>query len=198
MAKSHGITGFAASRQVHQRAGNGGRGANRNGCRAHHGVVQFTHRQRPHQQIHILHLDRFAAGRHVIRRCRYKGDFRGVLAFGGLFHRADQPHAQRPVGPDGFKHGQGLGITVDVALQFRAAVTNVAGIDENSGNASIDHSHVQGADAGYVQLIDHMPGGEHGATGAVFIRRRIKELQLHFGGRKRNAIQLKIARFLHG
>ena len=145
MAKAHCAAQLATGRQVDQRARYRGRRANRNRCRAHHRVVQFAHRQGPHQQIHVLRLDHLAARRHVLCRACNKGHFRGVLTLGSVVQMSNQTHAQRTVCPNGFEQRQCFRVAVDVVLQLRAGVTHITRIDENRRNARIDHGHIQRA-----------------------------------------------------
>ncbi len=51
VAEAHGGALAAAGRQVHQRAGDGGRGADGHRRGAHHRVVQLAHGQCAHQQV---------------------------------------------------------------------------------------------------------------------------------------------------
>ena len=197
MPEAHSAALFTARCKVDQRAGNRRRRANGHRRRAHHRVVQLTHRQRPHQQVNTLRTDWFAAGGHVIQRLGDKRHFRGVLTLGCVFKPVNQAHAQRTVCADGFEHGQGFRVAVDVVLQFSPGVPHVPCIDEDRRNARIDQGHVQSAHARYFQIIHQITGRKHRAARPFFVRRRIEELKLHLSGRKRYAIQLKITGFLH-
>ena len=78
-----------------------------------------------------------------------------------LLNGINQSHTHRAIGPDGFKHGKGLVIIVDVILQFTAAVANVVGVDENGRNARVDHGCFKSADAGYFKIVHYLSRWEH-------------------------------------
>src|SRR5690606_30323570 len=105
----------------------------------------------------------------------------------------DQAHFHGTVSADGFKHGQRFGVAVDVVLQLSAFVPDIFGVHENGGYAGVDHGGFQCAHTRYVQVVDQVTGGEHGA----FAIGGVHELDFHFRRRKGDAIQLKITGFLH-
>ena len=198
MTKTHGATQLTTRRQIDQRARNCRRRADGYRSGAHHGVVQLAHRQGPHQQIHILRSHRLAAGRHIGHWRRNKGNLGCVLTLGGIFKLVDQAHAQCTVSTDGFEHGQGFGVAVDVVLQLCTGVANIPRIDKNRRDPGVDHRHVQGAHSRHFKIVHQVAGREHRTACTLFIRCRVEKLQLHFGCRKSHAIQFEVTGFLHG
>ena len=197
MPEAHRVALNTPSSQVDQGAGYRRCRADRHRRRAHHRVVQLAHRQRAHQQIHIAGLDRFATGRHVVRRPGHKRDLRRVLALGGFVQVFDQAHAQGAVGSNGLEHRQGFGVTVDRALQLGAGVAEVFGVDENRRDTRVDQRRLEGTDSRHLQVVDQVAGGEHRTAAALLFRRRVHELQLHFGSRERHAVEFEVTGFLH-
>src|SRR5690606_8740722 len=91
-----------------------------------------------------------------------------------------------------FEHGQRFRIAVDGVLQFSTAVANVAGVDEDRRNARVDHARLECANAGDLELIHYLAGGEHGALPV----RRVHEFHEDFRRGKGDAIELEVAGFL--
>src|SRR5690625_2267563 len=193
MAEAYGVALAAAGGEVHQAAGGGGCSTDGDRRGAHHGVVQLAHGERSHEQVDVCRLHRLAAGGNVILRLGDECNLRRVLTFGGFGQVLDQPHAQRTMSADGLEASQRLGIFVDVGLQLGAAVADIGGVDEDGGNAGVDHGGFEGANAGHLQLVYHVTGGVHGALAIG----RIHELYLDFGSGEGDAIQLEIAGLLH-
>ena len=75
-------------------------------------------------------------------------------------------------------------------------MTDLLGIEKNRRDAGIDHRGLQHADAGNLQIIDHIAGRKHRAACTFFFGCRIHELELHFGGREGHAIELEVAGLL--
>ncbi len=120
-----------------------------------------------------------------------------MLARGGFIDTANQAHAYGTVSANGLKPGKRDRIGVDIALQLSAGVADISRVDENGRNASIDHGRLQGTNAGHLQVIQQISGGEHRAACALFIRRRVKKLKLHLCGREGHPVQFKITGFLY-
>ena len=94
---------------------------------------------------------------------------------------------------DGLQAGQGVCVFIDGALQFGAGVADVGRVDEDGGDAGRDHGGCQRADAGHVQVVDHVAGGKH----RIIASGRVEKCDLDFGGREGHAVQLEVAGFLH-
>ena len=116
-----------------------------------------------------------------------------MLAIGGFLDVLDQPHLRGAVGADGFEHGQGFRIGINVVLEFGALGPDVFAIDEDGWYAGIDHGGVQGAHARHLQVVHQVAGGEHGA----FAIGRVHEFHLDFRRGEGDAIQFEIAGFLY-
>jgi hypothetical protein len=87
-------------------------------------------------------------------------------------------------------------VAVDRRLQLGAGVAEVGGVDEDGGDAGVDHRGLKRADAGHIQIVHHVAGGEHRAAFLAVVG-RVDELQHDLGGREGHAVQLEIAGFLH-
>ena len=198
MAEAHRLACAATGGQVDQRAGHGRGRRNSHRGSTHHRVVQLAHRQRTHVEVDVAGSDGLAAGGHVILRWGDERHLRRVLALERLFRRLDQAHAQRAGHADRFQLRQRRPVFVDRRLQLRAVVAEIGGVDEHGGDAGGDHRRLQRADAGHVQRIDQVAGGEHRpAVFTLALVGRIEELQHDLGGREGHPVQLEIAGFLH-
>ncbi len=110
----------------------------------------------------------------------------------------DQPHAHRAVRAQGLEHRQCFRVAVDGVLQFGAGVADRCRVDEDGRDAGVDQRRLERADAGHVQVVDQVAGGEHRAAAvAVFLGGGVKEFELDFGGREGHAVELEVAGLLH-
>ena len=193
MTEGNAVTLATASRQINQGARHCRGTGDGNGSGAHHGVVQFAHGQRSHQQVHILFTNLLAAGGSVALGFGDEGNLRGVLSRFRFFNVVDQAHVLGAVGTDRFKCLQRFLVFVDVTLQLGTGVTDIFCVDENGRNTGIDHGGRERSDAWDFKLINHIAGGEHGTLPVC----RVHEVHFYFGGRKGYAVQFKITGFLH-
>ena len=154
-------------------------------------MVQFAHAQGAYQQIDVSGVHGFTAGSGVIGGGRDEGDFRRVRAGGGFGHVVNQAHFQRTVSADFLEFFQHGGIVVDVVLQLFARVAQVGGVQENGRNARVDERGFQTTYVRNVQLVHQVAGRKHTA----FAVGGVEKFDLHFGGGKGNAVQLKISCF---
>src|SRR5690606_31680139 len=136
-------------------------GADGDRAGAHHRVVELAHRERAHVEVDVGRRDRLAAGGDVATWRGDEGDLGRVLAGGRFGGGGDQPHAQRAGDADRLERGQRGAILVDRRLQLGAVIADIGRIDEDRGDAGGDHRGRQRADAGDLQLVDQVAGGEH-------------------------------------
>src|SRR5690606_18554491 len=115
-----------------------------------------------------------------------------VLARGGAGKIIDQAHAQGTVRADGLEHGQRLCIAVDRVLQLGAGVADVGGVDEDRRDADVDHRGPERADAGNLQVVDQVAGGEHRAAVVAAVVGRVDELEHDLGRREGHAVELEV------
>ena len=158
-------------------------------------MVQLAHGQCAHQQVHVPGFHGFAAGGLIVLRWRHESDLRRVLTRGCLGGVFDEPHAQRTGHAHGFETRQRRRVRVDGLAQFLAGVANVRSVDEHGRNAGVDHGGLECADAGYLEVIHQIAGGEH--RPAVTLFRRVHELHHDLGRGERHTIQFEVARLLH-
>ena len=198
MAEAHRIAIAAARRQIDQGAGNRCGGCDRDRGGAHHRVMQLAHRQCAHAQVDVVRIDLLAGRRQVVGRRCHEGDLRRVLAARGHRHVGDQAHPHRAVRTDRLEHRKPRGIVVDRRLQLAAGATDIGGIDEDGGDAGVDHRGPQRADARHLEVIDQVPGREQCAAAiAIGLLGGIKELQHDLRRREGHAVQFEVAGFLH-
>ena len=88
-------------------------------------------------------------------------------------------------------------VAVDVALQLGALEAKPRGIDEHRGIAGIDQGRLDLAQAGHVEHVDVVAGGERRTALAAFVVGRVEELQLDLGRREGHAVELEVAQLLH-
>src|SRR5690606_31568049 len=170
MPEAYRFTLATAGRQVDQRARNGRSGTDRHRAGAHHGVVQLTHGQRPHQQSDFTGRDLLATGGRIVLRFGDEGDLWRMLTPGRFLWTVDQPHAQSAGHPNRLETRQRLGIAIDIFAQLSALIANILGVDEYRWNARSDHGRLQRANTRYLKLVHKITGGEHGAALAVINR----------------------------
>ncbi|CFN99674.1 Uncharacterised protein [Bordetella pertussis] len=101
------------------------------------------------------------------------------------------------MGAQRLEHGQGLGVAVDIVLQFAAGIADGLRVDEDRRDAGVDQRRLQRADARYLEGVHHVAGGKHRPAFAFAFVGRIEELQLHLRGREGDAVELEVAAFLH-
>src|SRR3546814_9340957 len=77
-----------------------------------------------------------------------------MLAAGRFFQPADQTHAQRAMGTDGFEARQCGGVAVDVVLQLGTRIAQRRSVEKNSGNARIDEGRLESAHPRHVKFVD--------------------------------------------
>src|SRR5690554_782339 len=196
MPEAYRFTLATAGRQIDQRARNSRSGTDRHRAGAHHGVVQLTHGQCPHQQIDFTGLDLLATGGRIVLRFGDEGDLWRMLTLGRFLWGVDQPHAQSAGHPNRLETRQRLGIAIDIFAQLSALIANVFGVDEYRWDARSDHGRLQRADTRHLKLVHKITGGEHGAALAVIFR-RVDEFQHDFRCGKGHSIQLEITQLLY-
>ena len=99
---------------------------------------------------------------------------------------------------DCFEHSERFRVAIDRVLQLGAGETDGSRVDEDRRDTRVDHRRFECPNARHDEIINQVTSGEHRtALRTGFFRSRIHEFELHFGGGERDAIEFKIARFLH-
>jgi len=91
--------------------------------------------------------------------------------------------------PDGLQPFEEAPVAVDVLGPLAPGQAERLGAKEDRGIARRDHRHRQPADAGHVELILGIPGGQEG--GRAGDRHRLVVLEADLGAGKRHAVLLE-------